>query len=242
MHGVQVQGAQAQGAPAEREPGPALWLSVAVIVVGAVIAIVGTAQGVTTLVREVTSSVYVTPANFTKHLKSGTYEIFAAENRGDVLGPNDVVVTGPGGVHIPVTGVGAVSETISHNSSSYLAEAKFTVPMSGDYRIVVGGPQGVPILVSNSFGDLVKHAALWFVMLGIGLLVGAAGVVMLITGVVRRRRARNGALGTPYATPYPMQYAGVPTGPTPGWYADPSIPGTRRWWDGTRWTDHTTTQ
>jgi hypothetical protein len=228
-----------QAAP--RQPGPALWLSIVVIVLGVVLVVVGTAEGVASLVREITSSVYVTPADITKHLDAGTYEIFAAENQGAVLGPSDVIVTGPGGTPIPVTGVGSVSESINHGSSSYLAEAKFHAPTSGYYRIMVGGPNGVHILVSNSFGDLVRHAALWFVLLGIGLLIGAAGVVMLIAGAVRRRRARNAAMGAQYGRPYPMQYAGVPAGPPPGWYADPSIPGTRRWWDGVRWTDQTTT-
>jgi hypothetical protein len=24
----------------------------------------------------------------------------------------------------------------------------------------------------------------------------------------------------------------------PGWYDDPNVPGSKRWWDGTQWTDH----
>ena len=40
---------------------------------------------------------------------------------------------------------------------------------------------------------------------------------------------------TPTAPPPPAQ----PTGPAPGWYPDPQGVAPHRWWDGTRWTDHT---
>lgn len=35
-----------------------------------------------------------------------------------------------------------------------------------------------------------------------------------------------------------MSDAGSPQAPA-GWYPDPEVPGQRRYWDGTRWTDHT---
>ena len=44
----------------------------------------------------------------------------------------------------------------------------------------------------------------------------------------------------PYAAPTPQQQAPQPqAGPPAGWYPDPGRAGGQRYWDGTRWTDHT---
>jgi len=39
--------------------------------------------------------------------------------------------------------------------------------------------------------------------------------------------------------PVMMTVAPVTAGPPPGWYADAGAPGSTRWWDGARWTEHT---
>lgn len=36
----------------------------------------------------------------------------------------------------------------------------------------------------------------------------------------------------------PVQPVPTATAPPPGWYADPDGGDRRRWWDGTRWTEH----
>ncbi len=37
----------------------------------------------------------------------------------------------------------------------------------------------------------------------------------------------------------PAPAAPAPQGPPTGWYADKEDPDSERWWDGTRWTEHT---
>ena len=51
-----------------------------------------------------------------------------------------------------------------------------------------------------------------------------------------------------HQAPDDASYCGVcgeviakPVQPSPGWYADPLQPGAHRYWDGTRWTEHSAT-
>jgi hypothetical protein len=231
-----------------KPPGPRLAIALGLIGIGTVLGIGGLAIGISKVVHEFDGQITAAPGPVHQHLSSGTYEVFEAVKASDALGdgsiplvgggisPADVTVTASSsGQSTPVAPVGSsTTETLTRGSSRYLGVVKFTVSTSGDYDVRVTGSAGEPFFVANSFGDLAKHAAIWFVLMGIGILIGFVGVVLLIVGIVRRRRARR-----PAGYGYGVGPGAPATAPAPGWYPDPQIAGTTRWWDGTQWTDQT---
>jgi hypothetical protein len=234
----------AEAAPT-KPPGPRLAIAVILIVVGTVLGIGGLAVGISKVVHEFTGTIYTAPQTVHRHLSKGTYEVFAgvqsSDNStplvGNGIAPSDVIVTSASGERIPTHGVNG-SETLGRGSGTYEGDVEFTIPTAGDYDIQVVGSPGGRFIVTNSFGDLAKHAAIWFVLMGLGMLIGFVGVVLLIVGIVRRRRARQPPTYG-YGAGVPPGGAPVPGAPAPGWYPDPQLAGTTRWWDGTRWTDQT---
>jgi hypothetical protein len=229
------------------KPGPPLAICIVIIVVATAMGVTGLAVGVTKIVHEFSGVVYRTPPPqpIARTLTSGTYELFQGVRDGHSQTPLQpggiagVQVTGPSPVSVFRTGS---TERIGRGGTSYLGIWEFKITSTGQYNIAVTGSPGEPFFISRSFGDLAKHAAGWFILMGAGILLGIVGVVLLIVGVVRRSRARKQAYA--YTAGYPA--AGYPPAaqqpagqPPAGWYADPQMPGTMRWWDGTRWTDQT---
>jgi hypothetical protein len=81
-----------------------------------------------------------------------------------------------------------------------------------------------------------QNKTLWVVLLAVGFLLCVVGVVLDLVYLLSIRPqldrvAAGGGMGRPaYATP-------APSGPQPGWYADPYARYELRYFDGLRWTD-----
>lgn len=239
--------ADASAEPAKK-PGPGLALSILMIIAGTALGVTGVAVAATKAVHDFSSPVYIAPGAIHQTLSTGTYNVYESvvsdSNTAPTVGQGltDVEVLDPSNKIVTTTDT-AGNEYVGRGGTEYYAVRQFKATAAGRYTIGVRGSAGEKFFVSHTFGDIAKRAAGWLVMMGAGIIIGFVGVVMLIVGIVRRRRARHPAFAGGYAPGYAPAGAAPPPPtsalPPAGWYPDPQLPGTNRYWDGMRWTDQT---
>jgi hypothetical protein len=223
---------------AAKKAGPPLGISLAILIVGVIVAVPSTIAIAVRTVRALSVPSMTTPGVANRHLTPGTWLIFERTGtktgiggftithiNAPSIGPEDVTVTGPDG-DAPVSPV-TVLETITEGRRIYTAALQFTASSAGTYAIQVDTP-GSEVIIERPLEQTFRGEAKFGLgILGGGLLIVIGGV-LLIVGSVRRSRARA-VVASSYGWGGSMPA---------GWYPDPSRAGGTRWWDGTRWTDY----
>ena len=197
--------------------GAVLLLLGLVCAVAGIVGVVSTASG---LISGLGTS-HTTPTRFTQSFEAGTtyavYEQALAGTgvpgepfQGRVV-PGDVVVTAPDGSTVVVDDAPSLSETFSSGTRTYMVVATFVPRSTGTYTVDIT-TDGTVVLVAPSVTALAK-ALPWVALIVVAALIGLAGLVILIVGLVRRSSASRPAVQHGYALPgtYGQPTYGQPT-------------------------------
>jgi hypothetical protein len=221
------------GTAGTKTKGPPLRVSVAVLVIGIVLAIPGVLIFGTSIWQTFSGPTYAVPGTIRLDLGRGTYIVYErSDDRPVTIDFTELTVTDAAGEIVLVDNF-PPNETITRGGNRYRAAVEFETTRSGTYTLRFDTKEGGSVIVQRSLVDRLDGRAGWFIAVGLGWLVAILGAAMIIIGSVRRGRAIRQAR---FAT------AGVgPAMPVaaPAWYPDPSRQHRLRYWDGTRWTEHT---
>jgi len=234
-----------------RLPGPRVRTAVIVGVVGIVVGIVAAAVLASAVFNVFASPRYRIPGTVVAHLGSGRYVIYEHSRRADLydtngaprsvvvtISPATVRITGPDGSRVPIDPSPSHS-TIFRGSDRFVSALGFHAPSDGTYTLFFDQGESSEVMVQRTFGDQIHHNLGWILAVPAGGLLLVIGCVMFVVGLVRRSAADRAALATtgPAAPSGPI----APASPLPAasWHPDPTGEHRLRYWDGTRWTEHT---
>ncbi len=206
---------------AASRPGPPLWLSVPLLIAGVVIAVVSAAFFTIAILRSETDALsFATPGSEQVALPSGRFDIFTS-NTTAALTPSTVSVYPVGGSPV-VLGPMSARLSFRKDGANYQGVLSFQAARPGEYRVDVSIGAGDVAVVPDLMTETAWNRG-WLIGFFAGAVLGIAGLVLLIVGLVRRSRANRAlrAAANAYGGwPPPAQ----PPHPPPGAYPRPWPP------------------
>jgi hypothetical protein len=142
------------------------------------------------------AEVFSMPGSVTADLTEGDWALYSEEVGGSqhVAYPDDVTVDGPGEVEVEQTfGFYSDTTTIDVDGTAYTVFARLDVPEDGSYDVTIVDDTAdgeTPVVIGQYPNHDVLAIAIIVVVLG-SMLIGAAGLVVLIVGLVMRTRGRR---------------------------------------------------
>lgn len=191
-----------QGTQPVKRKGKAAIITGIVLIVLALVAgiagIAGIANSVNGIASESTEP-FAAPNTITVSLESGktyvVYELETTAGKGSIQ-ISDITVTDPSGAGVSVTGMGAFGESFNQGSETFLAVGQFVTPTTGTYTIDVA-TEGTTFMVGPSLGSFIGIGVAGLAIV-FAVLLGIAGLIVLIIGFVRRASSKPAAVGTGY--------------------------------------------
>lgn len=144
------------------------------------------------------AQVFRMPGSTTVDLSEGTWGLYSQEIGGtqDVANVDNVTVEGPGEVAVESTyGFFSDETSVDVDGTTYTVFMRMEVPADGTYDVSVGSDyleEPVPVVVAQYTTDDALAYTLIFVIAG-SMLLGTAGLVTTVVGVILRVRGRRAA-------------------------------------------------
>ncbi len=224
--------------PTKRKGGIALWVGIALVVLGIAGGIFGLVSGFTNLQHRVDElqRVSLAQGGTLRLTESGTYKVFVERPYSGSSSAPNIAIRTPEGQPVPLQ-FDSVSETYDVGGRHGRKVGKFYAPAPGRYEL------SVPEASNNGLGQIAvgRRSPLGaLVAMVVGLVAGGAavvvGIILIIIGAVRRSRSKQPpiggqsggatwappAMGTPGASGWnqpanPGGWAPPPPSPVPTW-------------------------
>jgi hypothetical protein len=231
--------------------GPRVRTALIVGLVGVVVGIVSVVALARVVFDVFDAPTYRIPGTVRVHLGSGDYVVYEHSRYADLYdtvgAPRRVVVTisartvhitGPSGSDVAID-PSPSSSTINEGSDRFVSALGFHASSDGTYTLRFDGRESSEVMVQRTFGDQVRHNVGWIVAVLAGGLLLVLGCVLLVVGLLRRNSAQRRAFAATGAVAPIAPIVSTGTLPPPAWHPDPTREHRLRYWDGARWTEHT---